>query len=121
MARWHRRCGRFVILDRYREGSRLGEEVPWWRRLRDFLEARMCPRPDLVLILESADADVPVRELEQSADELEAGAPRDPVLSRRGPEVARIDPTRDPQLVVREALACIWGGVLRRRRGEAIP
>jgi len=121
MARWHRRCGRFVILDRYREVARLGDGVSWRRRLRDFVEARTCPRPDLVLMLESPDANARASESEQGAAALEERSPRDPALSPRGPEVAWLDPTRDPQLVLREALTCIWEGVLRRRRGEAIP
>jgi hypothetical protein len=121
MARWHRRCGRFVVLDRYREMRRLGEGVSWRRRLRDFVEARTCPRPDLVLMLESPDANARASEPEHGASELEERSPRDPGLSPRGPEVAWLDPTQDPQLVLREALTCIWRGVLRRRRGEAIP
>ena len=109
MARWHRRRGRFVILDCYRDETRLGDRVSWRRRLRDLVEARTCPRPDLVLILESPDADA--RDRERSASE----------LSPRRPETAWLDPTQESQAMLREALTCIWGGVLRRRRGEVMP
>jgi hypothetical protein len=121
VARWHRRRGRFVILDRYRDVTRPGEGAPWRRRLRDFVEARTCPRPDLVLILERPDAEARAEESARSASELEERAQGDQVLSPRRPETAWLDPSGVPQAMLREALGCIWGGVLRRRRGEVMP
>lgn len=112
-ARWHRRRGRFVILDRHRDLTRLGAGASWRRRLRDFVEAYTCPRPDLVLILERPDSDARAEESERTAIELEQRARDD--RSPRRPETAWLDPTRDPQVMIREALARIWGGVLRRR------
>lgn len=118
MARWHRRRGRFVILDRYRTATRPAKGASWRRQLRDFLATHTCPRPDLVLVLESAGSDTRTDEAEQTPCEFERRPPSD---RRRRPEIARLDPTRGHQVVLREALGCIWKGVLRRRRGEAMP
>jgi hypothetical protein len=89
--------------------------------LRDFVETRCCPRPDLVLILDSPDAGVGAGESERSAGGLEGRARGDTRLSPRHPETAWLDPAWDTQVMLHEALGCIWGGVLRRRRGEALP
>jgi hypothetical protein len=119
-ARWHRWRGRFVILDRYRDVTRRGTAASA-RRLRDAVVTSFCPRPDLILRLEPPSVDARDERPERDALDPEPQARSAHGSSPRRPETAWLDPSRDPHLVLREALARIWQSVLRRRRGEAIP
>jgi hypothetical protein len=109
-----------VILDRYRDVTRRGTAAPG-RRLRDAVEVSFRPRPDLILRLEPPSVDARDERPEPAALDPEPQARSAHGSSPRRPEIAWLDPGRDPHLVLREALARIWQSVLRRRRGEAIP
>jgi thymidylate kinase len=120
LASYHRRRGRLVLFDRHGYEALLSDRSrpSLKRRVRRILVGRLCPTPDLVLLLDAPPDLLYARKGEHDPEALAAQraaygrlAAR---LERRGRGVV-LDATADAATVRRRATAHIWRRVARRR------
>jgi len=114
-ARYQQLRGRLALFDRYPYDAMLSPSGAAGRagRLRRWLLARACARPDLTILLD-LPADVAfARKREHSIDALEAQQRRYRELTARLGNVAVVDAAKSPGEVRRSVSALIW-----RRYGD---
>jgi thymidylate kinase len=120
--RYHTTLGRLVLFDRYvydAVAPHPRRTRPWHRASRWTL-ARLCPGPDLVLVLNAPGAVMFVRKGAYSAEVLEDWRQRFLTLRERLPNVHVIDATQPAHAVRVEATRVIWRGLATRWRSLRI-
>jgi thymidylate kinase len=117
-----RRRGRLVIFDRYGSDallpSRRGRST-WKRRARGLLIGRLSPRPDMVVLLDAAPAQLLARKNEHSAETLERQRRGYLAIAERWRAtvpVVIVDAGQDASTVHREVVAALWRAFALRRR-----
>jgi thymidylate kinase len=110
MALRHRALGRMVVFDRYVYDALLPPRRPlvWFKRPYFQLLSRLCPSPDLVLLLDAPGPVMHSRCGEYDPEHLEAEREQYQQLRRRIPRLERLDAQRPPELVLADAVARIW-------------
>jgi thymidylate kinase len=114
--RYHTALGRLVLFDRYvydAVAPHARRTRPWHRASRWML-ARLCPGPDLVLLLNAPGAVMFARKGAYSAAVLEDWRRRFLTLRDRLPNVHVIDATQPADAVRVEATRVIWRCLARR-------
>ena len=106
----HRAIGRLVIFDRYVYDALLPPTGPLVRLKRPYfwLLGRLCPAPDLVLLLDVPGEVMHARKGERDAVRLEAEREQFVRLQRRLPNAERVDADRPPEVVLVDVLGRIW-------------
>jgi thymidylate kinase len=106
----HRARGRLVVFDRYVYDAMLQPTGPfvWLKRPYFRLLSRLCPAPDLVLVLDVPGRIMHGRRPEHDAASLEAEREHVLGLLRRLPNVERVDADRPPEVVLTDVLGRIW-------------
>jgi thymidylate kinase len=106
----HRAIGRLVIFDRYVYDALVPPTGPLVRLKRPYfwLLGRLCPAPDLVLLLDVPGAVMHARKGEGDAERLEAEREQFVRLQRRLPNAERVDADRPPEVVLVDVLGRIW-------------
>jgi thymidylate kinase len=112
----HRTLGRVVVFDRYVYDALLPPRGPlvWLKRPYFALLSRLCPAPNLVLLLDVPGQIMHLRSGEYDAAHLEAEREQYHQLRRRIPHLERVDADRPPDLVLADAIAQIWQHYVRR-------
>jgi thymidylate kinase len=112
----HRTLGRVVVFDRYVYDALLPPRGPmvWLKRPYFRLLSRLCPAPNLVLLLDVPGPVMHLRSGEYDPEHLEAEREQYQRLRRRIPHLAHVDGHRPPGLVLADALALIWQLYLTR-------
>ncbi|MER7274509.1 hypothetical protein ABT369_08640 [Dactylosporangium sp. NPDC000244] len=112
----HRMLGRVVVFDRYVYDALLPPRGPlvWLKRPYFLLLSRLCPAPNLVLLLDVPGGVMHLRSGEYDPPHLEAEREQYHRLSRRIPHLQRLDADRPPELVLADAIARIWQYYARR-------
>jgi thymidylate kinase len=112
----HRTLGRVVVFDRYVYDALLPPRGPlvWLKRPYFMLLSRLCPAPDLVLLLDVPGPVMHRRSGEYDPAHLEAEREQYHRLRRRIPHLERLDADRPPDLVLADAIARIWQRYLTR-------
>jgi thymidylate kinase len=114
--RYHRSRGRLVVFDRYIYDAMLppSRQLSAIKRIRRRLLSRLCPAPDLVLLLDAPAEILYRRSREHSVAVLE-GRRRDYLtLQGRVPNLRVVDASGEQERVLQEATSLIWE-VYRRR------
>lgn len=106
----HRTMGRVVVFDRYVYDALLPPRGPlvWLKRPYFQLLSRLCPAPDVVLLLDVPGPVMYRRSGEYDPEHLEAEREQYRRLRRRIPHLERVDADRAPELVLADALRRIW-------------
>jgi thymidylate kinase len=106
----HRALGRVVVFDRYVYDALLPPRGPlvWLKRPYFQLLSRLCPSPNLVLLLDVPGPVMHLRCGEYDPEHLEAEREQYQRLRRRIPHLEHVDAHRPPELVLADALARIW-------------
>jgi len=106
----YRAIGRLVIFDRYVYDALVPPTGPLVRLKRPYfwLLGRLCPAPDLVLLLDVPGAVMHARKGERDAERLEAERDQFLRLQRRLPNAERVDADRPPEVVLVDVLGRIW-------------
>jgi len=106
----HRALGRMVVFDRYVYDALLPPRGPlvWLKRPYFQLLSRLCPAPDVVLLLDVPGPVMHRRSGEYDAEHLEREREQYRRLRRRIPHLERVDADRTPELVLADALGRIW-------------
>jgi thymidylate kinase len=115
----HRAGGRLVVFDRYVYDAMLppsGSLVPL-KRLYFWLLSRLCPAPNLVLVLDVPGRVMHARKAEHDAELLEAEREQFLRLVRRLPNAERVDADRLPEDLLADVLGRIWRRYAERTRG----
>ena len=114
--RYHRSRGRLVIFDRYIYDAMLpsSRQLSAIKRIRRRLLGRLCPAPDLVLLLDAPAEILYRRSREHSVAVLEDRRRDYLTLEGRVPNLRVIDASGEQEGVLQEATALIWE-VYRRR------
>jgi thymidylate kinase len=118
----HRAIGRLVIFDRYVYDALVPPTGPLVRLKRPYfrLLGRLCPAPDLVLVLDVPGEVMHARKGEHDAERLEAEREHFVRLQRRLPNAERVDADRPPEVVLVDVLGRIWRRYAKRSlRGVA--
>ncbi|MBM0227123.1 MULTISPECIES: nucleotidyltransferase family protein [Micromonospora] len=112
----HRALGRMVVFDRYVYDALLPPRGPlvWLKRPYFQLLSRLCPAPDVVLLLDVPGSVMYRRSGEYDPEHLEAEREQYRRLRRRIPHLERVDADRAPELVLADALGRIWRHYLER-------
>ncbi len=112
----HRALGRVVVFDRYVYDALLPPRgsLVWLKRPYLQLLSRLCPAPDLVMLLDVPGSVMHVRSGEYDPDHLEAERAQYRRLQRRIPHLEHVDAHRPPEVVLADALARIWQHYVRR-------
>jgi thymidylate kinase len=115
----HRARGRLVVFDRYvydamlpPTGPLAGLKRPYFRLL-----SRLCPAPDLVLVLDAPGRVMHARKAEHDAERLEAEREQFLRLLRRLPNAERVDADRPPEVLLADVLDRIWRHYAARAPG----
>jgi thymidylate kinase len=115
----HRACGRLVVFDRYvydamlpPTGSLVRLKQPYFRLL-----SRLCPAPDLVLVLDVPGRVMHARKAEHDAERLEAERQQFLRLLRQLPNAERVDADRPPEVLLADVLDRIWRRYVARAQG----
>jgi thymidylate kinase len=106
----HRARGRLVVFDRYVYDALLPPTGTLVRLKRPYfwLLGRLCPAPDLVLVLDVPGEVMHARKGEHDAQRLEAEREQFARLQRRLPNAERVDAARPPEVVLADVLGRIW-------------
>ncbi|MFR9776599.1 nucleotidyltransferase family protein [Micromonospora sp. MS34] len=106
----HRALGRLVVFDRYVYDALLPPRGPliWLKRPYFQLLSRLCPAPDVVLLLDVPGAVMFRRSGEYDPEHLEAEREQYRRLRRRVPHLERVDADRAPEVVLADVLGRIW-------------
>ncbi|MEV1288771.1 hypothetical protein [Micromonospora sp. NPDC049679] len=112
----HRALGRVVVFDRYVYDALLPPRGPlvWLKRPYFQLLSRLCPAPDVVLLLDVPGPVMYRRSGEYDPEHLEAEREQYRRLRRRIPHLERVDADRAPELVLADALGRIWRHYVER-------
>lgn len=112
----HRALGRLVVFDRYVYDALLPPRGPlvWLKRPYFQLLSRLCPAPDVVLLLDVPGSVMFRRSGEYDPEHLEAEREQYRRLHRRVPHLKRVDADRAPELVLADALGRIWRHYVER-------
>ncbi|MGC1212184.1 MAG: hypothetical protein WA890_13070, partial [Micromonospora sp.] len=112
----HRALGRVVVFDRYVYDALLPPRGPlvWLKRPYFQLLSRLCPAPDVVLLLDVPGPVMYRRSGEYDPEHLEAEREQYRRLRRRVPHLERVDADRAPELVLADALRRIWRHYVER-------
>jgi thymidylate kinase len=112
----HRMLGRLVVFDRYLYDALLPPRgsLRWLKRPYLQLLSRLCPAPDLVLLLDAPGSVMHIRSGEYDPAHLEAERNTYRLLSQRIPHLQRMDASQPSQAVLADALAKIWQQYLAR-------
>lgn len=113
----HRTLGRMVVYDRYVYDALLPPRGPLvWLKWPYFqLLSRLCPAPDVVLLLDVPGSVMYRRSGEYDPAHLEREREQYRRLRRRIPHLERVDADRAPELVLADALGRIWRHYVERR------
>ncbi len=107
---YHRRRGRLVICDRYPSNalrfSQSGSTV--YTRLRQWVEAKLCPPPDMLIYLDAPAKVLYQRKQQHSPELLEQQRQRYLQLVGGLPQTVVVDAQQEPDLVRRAVTATIW-------------
>jgi thymidylate kinase len=119
LARWHQAGGQIVLFDRYSYDALLPPAAPLTRlsRVRRWVLARSCPRPDLTVVLDAPGEALFARKGEHSAATLERQ--RQSYLQMRdriGFSVV-VDARPGPDAIRRHVTSLVWDA-LRARLGD---
>jgi thymidylate kinase len=106
----HRARGRLVVFDRYVYDAMIPPTGPLVRLKRPYfrLLSRLCPAPDLVLVLDVPGRVMHARKAEHEAERLEAEREHFLGLLRRLPNAERVDADRPPEVLLDDVLDRIW-------------
>jgi thymidylate kinase len=106
----HRAFGHMVVFDRYVYDALLPPRRPlvWVKRPYFQLLSRLCPSPDLVLLLDAPGLVMHRRSGEYDPEHLEAEREQYQQLRRRIPRLQHLDAQRPQELVLADAVARIW-------------
>lgn len=112
----HRALGRMVVFDRYVYDALLSPRGPlvWLKRPYFQLLSRLCPAPDVVLLLDVPGSVMYHRSGEYDPEHLEGEREQYRRLRRRIPHLERVDADRAPELVLADALGRIWRHYVER-------
>lgn len=112
----HRALGRLVVFDRYVYDALLPPRGPLVRLKRPYFQllSRLCPAPDVVLLLDVPGSVMYRRSGEYDPEHLEAEREQYRRLRRRIPHLERVDADRAPELVLGDALGRIWRHYVER-------
>ncbi|GAA2344926.1 nucleotidyltransferase family protein [Dactylosporangium salmoneum] len=112
----HRVLGRAVVFDRYVYDALLPPRGPlvWLKRPYFVLLSRLCPAPNLVLLLDVPGRVMYLRSGEYDPAHLEAEREQYHRLRRRIPHLEALDADRPPDLVLADAIARVWQYYARR-------
>ncbi|MFU8851163.1 hypothetical protein ACNAW0_09300 [Micromonospora sp. SL1-18] len=112
----HRALGRMVVFDRYVYDALLLPRGPlvWLKRPYFQLLSRLCPAPDVVLLLDVPGSVMYGRSGEYDPEHLEREREQYHRLQRRVPHLERVDADRAPELVLADALGRIWRHYIER-------
>jgi thymidylate kinase len=115
----HRARGRLVVFDRYVYDAMLPPTGPLVRLKRPYfrLLSRLCPAPDLVLVLDVPGRVMHARKAEHDAERLEAEREQFLRLLRRLPNAERVDADRPPEVLLADVLDRIWRRYAARAPG----
>lgn len=118
--RYHQLHGRLVIFDRYVYDALLPprREKGTLRRVRRWILGRLCPAPDLVLLLDAPAEVLHRRKSEYGVAMLEEKRQQYLRLRGRVPNLAILDASRNREEVRRDAISLIWR-VYEQRLGES--
>jgi len=109
----HLLAGRLVVFDRYIYDSWLNKPpATAWKRLRRKLFESLCPRPDLVILLDAPGQMLFERKGEHTPEWLEKQRRAYLALQDHVPQMRIVDATQQAEAVKREVTAMIW-----RQRG----
>jgi thymidylate kinase len=117
---YHRAGGGMVVFERYTldgavpSGMRLGVAGRLSRRL----QRRVCPMPDLVLLLDAPGETLYARSGEYGAEVLESWREAFARLKTSVPHLEIIDAEQPPETVLREAERAVWRRYVERHAGE---
>jgi len=116
-ARAHQLAGRAVIFDRYTYDAWLPPRPPYARakRLYFSLLARLCPAPDLVLLLDAPPGTILARKDEETPAEIAWQRDEFLKLGRRLPGLQVVDAARPRHEVTAEVVDRIWRQHVARR------
>ncbi|SDY92732.1 Thymidylate kinase [Micromonospora pattaloongensis] len=112
----HRALGRTVVFDRYVYDALLPPRgsLRWLKRPYFLLLSRLCPAPDVVLLLDVPGAVMHRRSGEYDPAHLEAERAHFRLLQRRVPHLERLDAHRPREVVLADALTRIWRHYVER-------
>ena len=113
--------GRVVVFDRYALDGTVpsGARTTPLERLSRRVQARACPRPDLVLLLDASGATLHARSGEYDAQRLESWRAAYRRLEGRVDGLHVLDAERPADEVRRDALALVWRCYAQRWRRQA--
>jgi thymidylate kinase len=118
----HRALGRLVVFDRYVYDALVPPTPPlaWLKRPYFRLLSRLCPAPNLVLVLDAPGRVMHLRKGEHDPRRLEADRAHYVRLLPRLPNAERVDADRPPEVVLADVLGRIWRRYAARS-GRAVP
>jgi thymidylate kinase len=99
-----------VVFDRYVYDALLPPRgsLGWLKRPYFQLLSRLCPAPDLVVLLDAPGPVMHQRSGEYDPDHLEAERAHYQSLCRRIPGLLQVDANREPEVVLADVLERIW-------------
>jgi thymidylate kinase len=110
LAAFHRQRGRLVLFDRYTYDALLRPGRRSFRaRLSYFLLAKVCPPPDVVVVLDAPGEVMFTRKGEHTVEILEERRQRYLDMSKRLPQSVVVDATQPPDVVTRTVTQRLWG------------
>ena len=109
-AQYHVHRGRLVVFDRYIYDAEVppGHPLTRWGRMARWLDGRVCPGPDLALVLDAPGSVMHRRKGEYTPETLEDWRQRFLALTRTRANVEAVDTTRPPEEVLAQATDRIW-------------
>jgi thymidylate kinase len=118
----HRARGHLVVFDRYVYDAMLPPTGALVRLKRPYfwLLSRLCPAPDLVLVLDVPGRVMHARKAEHDAERLEAEREQFLRLLRRLPNAERVDADRPPEVLLTDILDRIWRRYAARAPGVVV-
>ncbi|HYC30792.1 MAG TPA: hypothetical protein VEB59_00810 [Gemmatimonadales bacterium] len=113
---YHTHRGRLVVFDRYIYDAEVPTPYPLGRagKLARWIDGRVCPGPDLVLILDAPGTVMHERKGEYTAEMLEEWRQKFLAVRARVPGAEVLDTTQPPAAVEASATAHIWRCYTRR-------
>jgi thymidylate kinase len=120
-ARWHRACGRLVVLDRSQLDVRLpgAHDGSLGGRITERVLTTLAPEPDLVVVLDAPGEVMFERKGEHSAEVLEQRRQGYLALAAELPASLVVDATLPPGEVASRVLSRIWDRFAARERAGA--
>jgi len=106
----HQALGRVVVFDRYVYDALLPPRPPlvWLKRPYFLLLSRLCPAPNVVLLLDVPGSVMYVRSGEYDPAHLEAERDQYHRLRQRIPDLELVNADRPPEQVLADAVARVW-------------